>query len=268
MVHWQIAILLFTLLAGFASCKRPPHNSEQAAPPGAEVPIYTFEVVASFPHDPAAYTQGLIYYNGALFESTGLQGFSSFRMVEIETGRVLKKVEVPQEYFAEGLTIFQGRVFQLTWQSRKGFIYDLGTFALTGEFSYDGEGWGLTHDHQFLIMSDGTHRLRFLNPASFKTERTISVFDGDRPVVNLNELEYIKGEIYANVWQTDRIVRLDPKTGSISGWIDLAGLLPPAGRSPNTDNVLNGIAYDEAGDRLFVTGKRWPKLFQIRLKRK
>ena len=231
-----------------------------------EVPIYTYEVVNHWPHDPQAYTQGLVFHDGALFESTGLYGSSSLRKVDLQSGAVLKRVDVPGKYFAEGITIFRGKVFQLTWQSQKGFIYDLNDFKLLGEFSYEGEGWGLTHDDQFLIMSDGTSRIRFLDPSSFRVVRTIRVSDNNIPVTQLNELEYIKGEIYANVWHMDRIARLDPGSGNVLGWIDLMGLRPLESRH-DVETVLNGIAYDETNDRLFVTGKRWPKIFEIRLKR-
>jgi glutaminyl-peptide cyclotransferase len=228
------------------------------------VPVYTYQVTHVYPHDPTAFTQGLIFKDGLLWESTGLNGRSTLRKVELETGRVLKKLDVPQQYFAEGLTVFRGRVYQLTWQAQKGFIYDPETFRPLGEFAYTGEGWGLTHDEQSLIMSDGTNRIRFLDPVTFAVKRTISVVDEGQPLNELNELEYVKGEIYANIWQTDRIVRVEPQTGKILGWIDLTGLLPAADRTATTD-VLNGIAYDEASGRLFVTGKLWPKLFEIKL---
>lgn len=232
-----------------------------------QVPIYTYEIRRVYPHDPAAFTQGLIFRDGILWESTGLNGQSSLRKVELETGHVLKKIDVPEQFFAEGMTVFRGRVYQLTWQSQKGFIYDPDTFQQLGEFAYTGEGWGLTHDGDYLIMSDGTNRIRFLDPVTFDTKRAISVSLNGRPVSELNELEYVKGEIYANVWQTDRVLRIDPQTGRVIGVVDLTGLLPAADRTPSTD-VLNGIAYDEANDRLFVTGKLWPKLFEIRLVKK
>lgn len=228
------------------------------------VPVYTYKVTHVYPHDPTAFTQGLIFKDGVLWESTGLNGRSTLRKVELATGRVLKKIDVPQQYFAEGMTVFHNRVYQLTWQAQKGFIYDPDTFGQLGEFAYTGEGWGLTHDDQSLIMSDGTNRIRFLDPVTFAVQRTISIVDEGQPLNELNELEYVKGEIYANIWQTDRIVRIDPQTGKILGWIDLTGLLPAGDRTATTD-VLNGIAYDEAAGRLFVTGKLWPKLFEIKL---
>ena len=253
-------VLVLSFLTLSLSC------DETASRNSATVPVYTFEVVESWPHDPAAFTQGLEIYQGSLYESTGLYGSSSLRQVELQTGRIIRRVSVPSDYFAEGITVFQGKIYQLTWQSHKGFIYDLATFQRIGEFAYNGEGWGLTHDNKYLIMSDGTNRLRFIDPISFETMRTISVNHRGEPLNDLNELEYIKGEIYANIWQTDRIVRLDRQNGKILGWIDLGGLLSAADRNAQTD-VLNGIAYDDVNDRLFVTGKQWPKLFQIRLKK-
>jgi glutamine cyclotransferase len=233
-----------------------------------KAPTYTYEVVQSWPHDALAFTQGLVFAdNGTLYESTGLYGQSSLRKDDLGTGQVLKTVSVASQYFAEGLTLFQGKLFQLTWKAHKGFIYDPNDFKLLGEFHYDGEGWGLTHDERFLILSDGTNKIRFLDPQNFKVVRTISVVENDMPLTNLNELEYIKGEIYANIWQTDMIVRLDPQSGKILGWIDLAGLLPANERTSTTD-VLNGIAFNEATNQLIVTGKLWPKTFEIRLKSK
>lgn len=241
-------------------------NSAASTSP-EEIPVYTFEVVNSWPHDCKAFTQGLVFHQKLFLESTGQYGESSLRRVEPTTGKVLKKTKVPSEYFAEGIALFQGKIFQLTWESHKGFIYDAESLERLGEFTYDGEGWGLTHDDRSLIMSDGTNRLRFLDPASLRVERKISVYNNGQPLMQLNELEYIKGEIYANIWHSDRIVRIDPASGKITGWIDLAGLLSSKGDCSQAE-VLNGIAYDEAGDRLFVTGKLWPKVFEIRLKRK
>jgi glutamine cyclotransferase len=256
--------LLLALLLTVSGCSNNTAPTKTASGP---VPTYTYEVRHVYPHDPAAFTQGLIFRDGILWESTGLNGESSLRKVELETGRVIKKVDVAAQFFAEGMTVFRGRVYQLTWQSQKGFIYDPETFQQLGEFAYTGEGWGLTHDKDYLIMSDGTNRIRFLDPTTFETKRTVSVSLDGRPVNELNELEYIKGEIYANVWQTDRVVRIEPQTGKVVGLIDLTGLLPAADRTASTD-VLNGIAYDEANDRLFVTGKLWSKLFEIRLVKK
>jgi glutaminyl-peptide cyclotransferase len=252
---------------------RPVNAAAPASAPGAnaqdapqQVPVYSYEVVASYPHDTAAYTQGLVFRDGLLYESTGQYDKSTLRRVELKKGKVKKKIEVPGQYFAEGMTILNDKIYQVTWQSEKGFIYDLKDFKLEREFTYQGEGWGLTNDGQFLILSDGTNQLRFLEPQTFQVTRTVSVFDDKQPLGNLNELEYIRGEIYANVWKTDRIVRLDPQTGRILAWVDLTGLRPEETLN-NGENVLNGIAFDEEHDRLYVTGKRWPKIFEIRLKK-
>jgi glutamine cyclotransferase len=244
-------------------------NNQQPTPqrPTEKPAAYTYEIKNVYPHDRAAFTQGLIYKDGVLWEGTGQYGASSLRKVDLKTGKVLKMISVPREFFGEGITVFKDRVFELTWQNNKGFIYSPDDFAKLGEFKYAGEGWGLTHDSDSLIMSDGTNQIRFLDPETFAVRRTVGVSEGGHPLGELNELEYVKGEIFANVWQTDRVVRIDPKTGNLTGTIDLAGLLPAADRDADTD-VLNGIAYDEAGDRLFVTGKLWPKLFEIRLIKK
>ena len=233
-----------------------------------EVPVYGYEIVNSWPHLRSHFTQGLVYHDGKLYESTGQYGSSLLCRLDLKSGEVKKKVDVDRQYFAEGMTILNDRIFQLTWQAHKGFIYDLKDFKPLGEFAYDGEGWGLTNDGQSLIMSDGTNRLRFLDPQSFSVARTVEVFDHGHPLLDLNELEYIKGEIYANIWHSDRIVRIDPKTGKITAWIDLSGLRPREDDDGDSDNVLNGIAYDSKADRLFVTGKRWSKLFEIRLVKK
>jgi glutamine cyclotransferase len=224
-----------------------------------------YEVVNTWPHDSDAYTQGLLFTNGVLLESTGRAGQSSLRRVELQTGKVLNQVNVPRPYFAEGLALLNGRLYQLTWRHGVGFIYDATTFDKLGEFKYSGEGWGLTTDSSSLILSDGSHRLRFFDPETFTVRKTINVLDRGRPIDSLNELEYIKGEIYANIWHEDRIARIDPSTGSVNSWVDLTGL-SNLSEATDEEGVLNGIAYDPAGDRLFVTGKLWPKLFEIRLK--
>ena len=231
----------------------------------ARVTTYTYEVVNTYPHDRNAFTQGLVFHQGLLYESTGMNGASSLRRVELETGKVLMKVDVPAIYFAEGLALFNNRLYQLTWQNQQGFVYDLDSFNVIRGFNYAGEGWGLTHDSRSLILSDGTNRIRFLNPDTFEVQRVITVQDNGRDITQLNELEYIKGEIYANIWYSDRVARVDPQSGRVTAWINLAGLLAPEDRT-DPGAVLNGIAYDEASDRLFVTGKYWPKLFEIRLK--
>ncbi|MBO0860669.1 MAG: glutaminyl-peptide cyclotransferase [Chloracidobacterium sp.] len=231
------------------------------------VPTYSYEVVNAYPHDARAFTQGLVFYHGVIYESTGLNGSSSLRRVELETGKVLKQIAVPTQFFAEGLALLNGRLYQLTWQTQRGFVYDLDSFNKLREFDYAGEGWGLTRDARSLIMSDGSSRIRFIDPDTFKIQRMITVQDGKRDITQLNELEYIKGEIYANIWMQDRIARIDPQNGNVNAWIDLSELRPPeARRDPQA--VLNGIAYDEDSDRLFVTGKLWPNLFEIKLKQK
>jgi glutamine cyclotransferase len=232
-----------------------------------EVPIYTYEVVNSWPHLSTHFTQGLVYHDGHLYESTGQYGSSLLCRLELKTGKVQKRVDVAREFFAEGMTIFGDKIYQLTWQAHKGFVYDLKNFERLSEFSYEGEGWGLTNDGHSLLMSDGTNKIRFIDPISFRVVRSVEVFDHNQPLMELNELEYIKGEIYANIWHTDKIVRIDPANGKILAWIDLAGLRRPEDNS-DEDNVLNGIAYDEKNDRLFVTGKRWSRMYEIRLVRK
>lgn len=232
--------------------------------PISALPVYTYTIINTYPHDPAAFTQGLIFENGVLYESTGLYGRSSIRKVDLETGTVLQLYELAPQFFGEGLTAFGDTLIQLTWQSNVGFVYDKHSFDLLREFSYPTEGWGITHDGEQLIMSDGTDRLFFLDPETFQITGHIYVTDAGRSVSRLNELEYIHGEIYANIWQTDLIARIDPQTGAVVGWIDLSGLLAEEYRQQPVD-VLNGIAYDAEHDRLFVTGKLWPKLFEIEL---
>jgi len=237
-----------------------------AAASQAAIPAYEVEVVHTYPHDPTAFTEGLFYLHGFLYESTGLERHSSIRKVRLETGEVLQKLDVPPEYFGEGIVNWKSRLVSLTWKSQVGFVYDLATFKRQREFHYPGEGWALTQDGRQIIMSDGTSQLRFLNPQTLaETGRLTVTLDG-KPLRNVNELEWVKGEIYANVWQTDWIVRIDPRTGNVVGLIDLAGLLGAADRVPGQTDVLNGIAYDAKADRLFVTGKNWPKLFEIRLR--
>ncbi len=242
----------------------PGQPGRGAAPP---VPTYGYKVVRSYPHDRAAFTQGMLVRNGVFYESTGLNGRSGIRKVKIETGEVLQTKPLGAQYFGEGITEWKGSIIQITWQSEIGFVYDLNTFDQTRTWSYKGEGWGLTHDDTHVIMSDGSAQLRYLDPVTLKETSRITVRDARGPVTQLNEIEYIKGEIYANVWQTDRIARISPKDGRVTGWIDLAGLLTPAERASveQLGGVLNGIAYDAAGDRLFVTGKLWPRVFEIKL---
>jgi glutaminyl-peptide cyclotransferase len=237
-----------------------------AAPVAAmvgEPPRYTYEVINVYPHDPAAFTQGLVFDGDTLYEGTGLNGRSSLRRVDLATGQVQQQVDLDPAYFGEGITVWGETIVQLTWQSQRGFVYDKSTFQQQAQFTYPTQGWGITHDGRRLIMSDGSATLYFWDPATFTPVDEISVYDLDGPVYSLNELEYIEGEIFANIWQTDEIARIDPVTGQVLGWIDLSGLLTPQERAQA--DVLNGIAYQPATDRLFVTGKLWPKLFEIRL---
>ena len=230
------------------------------------VPIYDAEVVHAYPHDTAAFTEGLFYLDGFLYESTGLEHHSSIRKVDLKTGRVLQHYELPGEYFGEGIVNWGGKLISLTWQSHVGFVFDLATLRVQHEFHYAGEGWALTQDGRQLIMSDGTPQLRFLNPGTLSEINRLDVTLNGTPLRNVNELEWVKGEIYANIWQTNWIARIDPHSGAVVGLIDLAGLLNPSERVAGPDGVLNGIAYDAKRDRLFVTGKNWPKLFEIRLR--
>ncbi len=226
------------------------------------IAVFGYQVVHAYSHDPSAFTQGLVYHDGFLYEGTGLTHRSSIRKVRLDTGEVVMQREVTGEYFGEGIAVWKNRLLELTWRGEKGFIYDLATFTPQGEFPYSGEGWGFTADDQHLIMSDGSADLRFWDPETFREIRRITVVDDSGPVRDLNELEWVKGEIYSNVWHTDRIARIDPQTGKVKAWIDLTGLWPG---SDHQEKTLNGIAYDSAGDRLFVTGKLWPQLFEIRL---
>ena len=236
----------------------------------AGVPEYTYEVVHSYPHDRTAFTEGLFYLDGFLYESTGIEGASSVRKVRLETGEVVQRHDLPSAYFGEGIIHWKDRLIQLTYKTEVGFVYNLSTFETERRFEYPGEGWAMTQDGKNIFMSDGTAQIRIWDPETLQELRRITVTDQGQPVPNVNELEWVKGEIYANIWETDRIARIDPATGRVVGWIDLAGLLNPNERiaGPEGTDVLNGIAYDAKGNRLFVTGKRWPKLFEIRLVRR
>jgi glutamine cyclotransferase len=242
-------------LLALTACQR----GATAADGGVWIP----QVVARYPHDSNAFTQGLIFHDGALYESTGRYGESSVRRVDLATGRVDRLQPVASDYFGEGLTLFEDRLYQLTWKSGTGFVYRLEDFRPVGTFSYAGEGWGLTQDGERLILSDGTATLRFLDPATFRVLDTVTVMDGDQAVIDLNELEYIDGEVWANVWYDERVVRIDPNDGHVLGWIDMSSIYPAAQRS--SDAVVNGIAYDPESDRIFVTGKLWPAIFEIKL---
>jgi glutaminyl-peptide cyclotransferase len=266
----RLPVVLLIILLSLASLQcnggtntNTPRND---APENAVVPTLGYEVVNIWPHDPNAFTQGLVVLDGKMLESTGQVGHSSLRNVDLQTGRILKKIDVPAPYFAEGIALLNNKIYQLTWEQHLGFIYDAQSLEKLGEFKYDGEGWGLTTDGQSLILSDGSNRIRFLDPDSFQLKKTIAVMDAKVPVRALNELEFVNGEIYANVWHDDRIAAINPQTGRVTAWIDLTGLLQP-GDVEDTEAVLNGIAYDQSSGRLFVTGKLWPRLFEIKIKR-
>jgi glutamine cyclotransferase len=229
-------------------------------------PEYTFKIVRTFPHDPSAFTQGLAYRDGFLYEGTGLKGQSSLRKVRLETGEVVQEIDLAPEFFGEGIALLKNEVVQLTWVSHTGFVYDLNNFHLLRRFTYPGEGWGLATNERGneIFMSDGTAQIRVLDSVTFAEKRRFTVRDGKIPIDQLNEMEFVEGEIFANVWHTDRIARISPQTGEVTGWIDLAGLLSPIYRL-GPEAVLNGIAYDSSQKRIFVTGKLWPSIFEIHL---
>jgi glutaminyl-peptide cyclotransferase len=231
----------------------------------AVVPVYGYDVVNTYPHDTQAFTEGLFYLNGFLYESTGLERQSSIRKVKLETGAVVQQVNVPPQYFGEGIVNWKRRLISLTWKTEVGFVYDLDTLKVQRRFSYHGEGWALTQDGRRLIMSDGTPELRFLDPDTLQETGRLTVTYEGKPVRQVNELEWVKGRIYANVWETNMMIMIDPASGNITGVVDLTGLLGTVERPAGPDSVLNGIAYDSVHDRLFVTGKNWPKLFEIRV---
>lgn len=249
------------ILAAFSLQVGPAFAASHATP------VEGYRVLHAYPHDSSAFTQGLVYVNGMLYEGTGLNGRSSIRMVDLQTGRVLQEHNLPAEYFGEGLTDWGSNLIELTWQSHVGYVYDRFSFRVLKNFTYPGEGWGLTHDSRHLILSDGTATLRFLDPRTFQPVGHVTVTDHGQPVLNLNELEYIHGEVFANIWLTNRIARISPATGKVLAWIDLTGLtnLLPANQRLGEGAVLNGIAYDSLHDRIFVTGKLWPKLFEIKI---
>jgi len=252
---------LLMLTAALAACACGPASQAEM------VPEYTYQVVHTYPHDRTAFTEGLFYWKGVLYESTGLEGQSSVRKVKLETGEVLQKHDVPEAYFGEGIINWKDKMYQLTWQTEVGFIYDFATFEQKGDFHYKGEGWALTTDGKHLIMSDGTPQLRFLDPETLAEQSRITVTDNGLPVANLNEVEWIKGEIFANIWKTFKIARIHPVTGKVVGWIDMTGILNGIPDTQDVD-VLNGIAYDAEQDRIFVTGKYYPKIFEIKLIKK
>ena len=289
MINKMRLLILILCVVGAVSCKTettanlPNVNNKQAVVvsqtntavnrTAGKIPVDTYEIVNTYRHDPTAFTEGLFFHNGFLYESTGQEGFSELRKVELETGKVVQKVNLAKNSFGEGTTMLNDKIYQLTWQQGNGFIYDA-NFKLLGNFGYAGEGWGLTNDGVNPIMGDGTHILRVVEPDTFKTIRTLVVNDENgRPLMKLNELEYIKGEIWANVWHSEEIgkpnyiARIDPTSGKLLSWVDL-GNISPDDVARGEENTMNGIAYDAANDRIFVTGKNWSKLFEIKVKPK
>lgn len=262
----------FVIMAGFGACGQDAPAADASAQTDttttSRTPMYSFDVVATYPHDAAAFTQGLQWFDNRLFESTGVVGTSGIREVDLTTGNVIRKQDLEAPHFGEGIVILGDKLYEITWTSGKAFVYDWKTFKRsTTEYKYDGEGWGLTSDGTSIIMSNGTSKIVWRNPATFDITKSVTVTDHGTPVEKLNELEWVKGEIWSNVWQSDQIARIDPATGNVLGWIDLSGILKAIDRTGKED-VLNGIAYDEAKDRYFVTGKYWSKLFEIKLKRR
>ena len=268
--RWRIGLAALFLLAGCDAVVDMHREAADGLHPPATLlyqtaaPVMTYRLIAAFPHDEDAFTQGLAVDRDTLFEGTGLHGASSLRRVGLATGTVQHQVDLPRSLFGEGIAIVEDRIVQLTWQEGIAFVYDRATFAVLDTFFYDHKGWGLTYDGERLIVSDGTSTLRFRDSETFELVDQVTVRDGGTPVRRLNELEYIEGEVWANVWKTDRIARIDPATGEVTAWIDLSGLLTPQEEAGlGSEAVLNGIAYDAARDRLFVTGKLWPWVFEI-----
>jgi glutamine cyclotransferase len=261
LLHIAGLLVIFSCILIFPGV--PVRGGAADVPMQGKTPRYQYRVVRTFPHDTRAFTQGLVYADGFFYEGTGLHGLSSLRKVEVASGRVVKELRLETSYFGEGITIFGDRIVQITWQSHVGFVYDKKSFLLLKRFTYPHEGWGITHDGKRIIMSDGTSVLHVMDPQGFRETATIRVSDGQVPVGGLNELEYVQGAIYANVWPTDRIVVINPETGRVIAWIDLKGLL--AKEDSAGVDVLNGIAYDAREDRLFVTGKLWPKVFELKI---
>lgn len=264
--RWPLFSLVFLLLGcGGASSDHPPVSTNlPTRVSGKPLPEYGYQVVNSFPHDPRAFTQGLEFENGFLYESTGQKGQSSLRKVELTTGKVLHKIELDPQLFGEGMTIWKDEIVQLTYQEHLGLVYDRATFQPRRQFTYPGEGWGLTHNAEHLIMSNGTSELWFLDPKNYEIVRRLEVTANGQPVLDLNELEWVEGEVFANIWCKEIIARIDPHSGQVVGWIDLGGLRQ-ADPAAEGNDVLNGIAYDARGKRLFVTGKHWARMYEIRL---
>lgn len=278
-------MIFFLAVAMSLSCGGPANNRNTNVNSGANekqpvanrpLPVYSYEIVKTYPHDPKAFTEGLFYHDGFLYESTGEEGKSSLRRVELETGKVVQKFDLPREDFGEGIAMVGDKIYQLTWRQGLGRVFDAKDFKLIKEFSYQGDGWGMTTDGTNLIFDQGTHVLKFVDPETFKTVRTLPVMREDgKPLMQINELEWIKGELWSNVWHSEDpqilgkpnyIARIDPTSGKLLGWIDLDGISPQdQGGRDQDENTLNGIAYDAEKDRIFVTGKNWKKLFEIKL---
>lgn len=252
-----LQMVLFALLAVVLVCSCSDSKT-------SKVPVYSYKIVNIYPHDPNAFTQGLVFEKGVLYEGTGHHGKSTLRKVDLETGSVLKLHRLLARFFGEGLTVYGDKIIQLTWRSNVGFVYDKDSFELLQKFDYPAEGWGITHDGEHLITSDGTSTLRFLHPQTFEQIGRLEVHDDNGPVTGINELEYIQGQVFANIWRKNRIAVISLRTGRVTAWINLRGLLPLRDRLRRV-NVLNGIAYDADNGRLFVTGKLWPKLFEIKI---
>lgn len=289
--NMRMAFIFFGVIF-FGTCEKQagnpnnnsmPANVTKATSSDTNLPVETYKIVNTFKHDPKAFTQGLIFRKGFLYESTGENGSSSLRKVELTTGKVLQKIDLEKKYFGEGMTILNDKVYQITWRDKVGFVYDLESLSLLKEFKYQGEGWGLTNDQKHLIMSDGTHIIKFIDPETFDVVKQIPVMqENGKPLFLLNELEFVKGEIWANIWHSEQletgttqgrlpnigkpnfIARINPETGKVVGWIDLGGISPDD-TSADSENTLNGIAYDSENDRIFVTGKNWKRLFEISL---
>jgi glutamine cyclotransferase len=265
LVQLSLLCIIFSLCSGSAPvADEGQKNPSYSILKNTKAPISSIKVINIFPHDPKAFTQGLIYYNGYLYESTGLNGKSTLRKVNIKSGKVLKKFKLDQNYFAEGITIHSNKIYQLTWQNNIVFVYDLLSFKLLNNFSYQGEGWGITTGGKSLFMSNGTAVIDCIDPEHFTVVRKIKVHDGGIAISNLNELEFIRGEIWANIFMENVIVRISPLTGEVLGWVDLSKLYNLLPGDCKVD-VLNGIAYDQKRDRIFITGKLWPKIFEIKL---